>query len=71
MDTHKILRRFARRLHRSFFLSVPNDAPAYVDLSRLQPTQRGLEIQIRMQFPAQTAMNSNRTNVLSSQNWKP
>jgi hypothetical protein len=60
MKTHKILRKFARRLHRSFFLSVPNDAPQQVDLSRLQPAQQGLEF--LMQFPAQTS-NPNHSNL--------
>jgi hypothetical protein len=69
MNTHKILRKFARRLHRSFFQSVPNDAPAQVDLSKLQPAQYGLEMQ--MQFPAPSAMNSNHANMFQSAPRKP
>jgi hypothetical protein len=71
MTTNKILRKLARHLHLTLFQSVPNDAPAYVDLSRLQPTHRGLEMQLRMSFPTPTTTNSNRTSVLSSQTWKP
>ena len=69
MNTHKILRKFARRLHRSFFQSVPNDAPAHVDLSKLRPAQYGLEMQ--MQFPAQSAMNANHSSGLPSAPRKP
>ena len=71
MNTHKILRKFARRLHRSFFQSVPNDAPAQMDLSKLRPAHQGLEMQILMQFPAQSAMNPNRANAIPSAPRRP
>jgi hypothetical protein len=61
MNTQKILRKFARRLHRSLFQSIPNDAPAHVDLSKLRPAQYGLEMQ--MQFPV---IDPNRANALPS-----
>jgi hypothetical protein len=80
MNTHKILRKFARRLHVSFFQSVPNNAPEDVDLSRLQsgqhepgqhePGQHGPETQLPMLFPEQTATKSNRKSTLRSQIWK-
>lgn len=62
MTTSHVLKKFARRLHRNLFLSVPNTGPQEIDLSRLRPTQNAtLEMPaFPMQFVQQTLITSSR-----------
>jgi hypothetical protein len=39
MNSHRVLQKFIRSLHRNIFQSVPNDGPSEMDLSRLQSAQ--------------------------------
>jgi hypothetical protein len=66
MTTDHVMKKFARRLHRSLFLSVPNNGQEEIDLSRLRPVQNAtLEMpafptQFDMQFVQQTLVTSSR-----------
>jgi hypothetical protein len=66
MTTNHVMKKFVRRLHRNLFLSVPNNGPQEIDLSRLRPAQNAtLEMpafptQFDMQFVQQTLITSSR-----------
>jgi hypothetical protein len=66
MTTNHVMKKFARRLHRNLFLSVPNSGPREIDLSRLQPAQDvtlempHFAMQFAMQFVEQTPITSSQ-----------
>jgi hypothetical protein len=66
MTTNHVMKKFARRLHRNLFLSVPNSGQTEIDLSKLQPAQNTtLELpafptQFDMQFVQQILVTSSR-----------
>jgi hypothetical protein len=66
MTTDHVMKKFARRLHRSLFLSVPNNGPQEIDLSRLRPAQNAtlempaFPMQFDMQFTQQTLITSDQ-----------
>jgi hypothetical protein len=70
MTTNHVLQKFARRLHRNLFLSVPNNGQQEIDLSKLRPAQNAtlempaLPIQFPMQFDLQFVQ---QTLITSSQ----
>jgi hypothetical protein len=73
MTTNHVLRKFARRLHRNLFLSVPNNGPQEIDLSRLRPAQNAtLEMPaFPMQFPMQFDMQFVQQTLITSSQFVP
>jgi hypothetical protein len=66
MTTNHVMKKFARRLHRNLFLSVPNSGQTEIDLSKLRPAQNAtLELpafptQFDMQFVQQILVTWSR-----------
>jgi hypothetical protein len=66
MTTLHVLQKFARRLHRNLFLSVPNSGQKEIDLSKLRPAQNAtlempaFALPFDMQFTQQTLITSNQ-----------
>jgi hypothetical protein len=74
VTTNHVMKKFARRLHRNLFLSVPNNGQQEIDLSKLRPAQNAtleipafptqLDVQLDVQFDMQLV---EQTLVTSSQ----